>query len=75
MHTNIKVPHEFKNARYFQLNGWKGKIVHHNHFYYALNKILNYDWLNTNLTLYSYLVGCCPISDLFGKGEPMLGEE
>ena len=24
--------------------------------------------------LYSYLVGCCPISDLFGKGEPILGE-
>ena len=28
----------------------------------------------TVLTLYSYLVGCCPISDLFGKGEPILGE-
>ena len=24
--------------------------------------------------LYSYLVGCCLISDLFGKGEPILGE-
>ena len=24
--------------------------------------------------LYSYLVGCCQISDLFGKGEPILGE-
>ena len=27
----------------------------------------------TELTIYSYLVGCCPISDLFGKGEPILG--
>ena len=26
------------------------------------------------MLLYSYLVGCCPISDLFGKGEPILGE-
>ena len=24
--------------------------------------------------IYSYLVGCCPISDLFGKGRPILGE-
>ena len=24
--------------------------------------------------LYSYLVSCCPISDLFGKEEPILGE-
>ena len=24
--------------------------------------------------LYSYLVGCCPISDLFGKGETILGK-
>ena len=24
--------------------------------------------------LYSYLVGCCPIPDLFGKAEPILGE-
>ena len=24
--------------------------------------------------LYSYLVGCCSISDLFGKGESILGE-
>ena len=31
--------------------------------YYALNKILSSDCLNTDLTLYSYLVGCCPISD------------
>ena len=23
---------------------------------------------------YSYLVSCCPISDLFGKREPILGE-
>ena len=25
-------------------------------------------------TLYSYLVGCCPISDIFGKGEPILAK-
>ena len=24
--------------------------------------------------LYSYLVGCCPLSDLFGNGEPILGK-
>ena len=24
--------------------------------------------------LYSYLIGCCRISDLFGKGEPISGE-
>ena len=27
-----------------------------------------------NTTLYSYLVGYCPISDLFGKEEPILSE-
>ena len=26
------------------------------------------------IVLCSYLVGCCPISDLFGKGKPILGE-
>ena len=26
-----------------------------------------------DLTLYSYLVGCCPISHSFGKGEPNIG--
>ena len=32
LHTKIKVCHEFKNARCFQFNGWKGKIVDHNYF-------------------------------------------
>ena len=32
LRTNIKVPHEFKNARYFQFSGWKGKIMHYNYF-------------------------------------------
>ena len=25
-------PSRIKNARYFQLNDWKGKIMHHNYF-------------------------------------------
>ena len=35
-------------------------------FYNYLSKV--------NRILYSYLVGYCPISDLFGKGEPILGD-
>ena len=30
--------------------------------------------LSQKSIIYSYLVSCCPISDLFGKGEPILGE-
>ena len=28
----------------------------------------------TDSIIYRYLVGCCPITDLFGKEEPILGE-
>ena len=31
-------------------------------------------WNSQTGVLYSYLVDCSPISDLFGKGEPILGD-
>ena len=32
-----------------------------------------FQFLSTPHILYSYLVGCCPISNLFGRGEPNIG--
>ena len=34
------------------------------YYYYALNKILNSDWLNTNLTLNTYRTAVSPTLDL-----------
>ena len=35
---------------------------------------IRHQWQHKEKIIYSYLVGCCSISDLFGKGEQILGE-
>ena len=44
-------------------------------WYFKKNHLIIYSYPSISIRiLYSYLVGCCPISDLFSKGEQILDE-